>query len=193
MVDVSISRFLISDVLRCHRMRVLKRLGTPFSDPVTPDFQRLMERREALCESLYLAYSKRGLVKRFFPVEDVHRKGKIDMLCGKRAYIVRLVQPDALRRKNTDMRHLAQIVTCMFLSHEITDGSIIYITENGRARISAYSSLSLDEREKLINLVRRDWQLLIKQWQESVLPPAKPVQQWECGCCLYKKACRDNN
>lgn len=152
-------------------MRILKRLGTPFTNPVPPEFQKLSEKRDVLCESIYKAYRRRGPVKISPVVEDIHRKGRVDMVYEGKAYFIRLAQPTSLRRR-TDMRHMAQIVTCAMMSgHEIKDGSIIYVTESGRAQISTLSSLSPGERQKLEDLVKRDWDILIKQWHEKY-PPA---------------------
>jgi CRISPR/Cas system-associated exonuclease Cas4 (RecB family) len=187
----------MSDAGKCHLMRYWKRQEKPAELPIQPDVLRAMQVGIILHNWIQMVMqSSQDLLVLGIEqeLEDEHRLGHYDALLnidgkltlydfktinGKKAYYLEN------HGRNADLPHQYQLVSYASLLDPRPDELRIAYIERESLRVAKECPVTY---EYVISSVQKDWNTLIKAWEDQREPVANP-DSWECKYCQYCVHC----
>jgi len=193
--------FYISDMGKCLRMRILKRMGYQ-PDPLTPRLRRIFAVGEMHHAFIQELLEKKGyLVEKEGEVywEDFELKGRFDAVIKVEdkyiLYDIKSVHSRKfhyLENGEKDSHYIKQLLVYYKLlrsKYQPLEARLLYVSKDDLCIAEygfSYNKYEMNIYSELDAL--RHW------WKRQELPPRKDdfPNGWECKFCFYKTACKNS-
>ena len=199
--EIRPTKWRVSGMGTCIRQRYLERVGAP-CQPFEPRVLRVFKIGKILHEYIQelLGYNNL-LVAKEGTVENDHIRGHFDAIVkdgdNQILYEFKSVHSRKFhyvrKRGGMDKHHIKQVLTYFMLLKpkypKLKEARIVYFSKDDLC-IEEQMFYLTPEREAEI---KDELATLDKYWEEKKLPPAEPMEEWECGYCGFTQCPNNKN